>query len=174
MIEIAVGSQNPTKLAAVEQAFQQCMAEDYRVTGYAVESGVPEQPMNDNAMRVGAIHRADAAAALVPAARYAVGMEGGIRTVGADWYDMGWVCVVDTERDYVGYGATAGLRIPHAVRSVMETQGWDLSKAVAAVYKTDTVTNRDCSIVLTGGLLPADLLYRIGVLAAFADMRSES
>lgn len=169
MIEIAVGSQNPTKLKAVKLAFRECLKTPKKVNGYTVRSGVSDQPMDDEEMRQGARNRAHGAAYQAPDARFAVGMEGGIRVQGNDWFNLGWVCMIDTDSGSSGFGLTAAHRIPDRVRMVMEAHDLELSDAVTAIYGTDTANDRDCSGVITDSLLPADLMYKIGVLAAYAD-----
>ncbi|MGH7203614.1 MAG: DUF84 family protein [Candidatus Levyibacteriota bacterium] len=45
---VAVGSENPVKIAAVKEAFEKVFPEQqFQIKGVAVQSGVSDQPMND-------------------------------------------------------------------------------------------------------------------------------
>lgn len=170
MIEIALGSENPTKLQAVRSAFKECLTDEYRVRGYAAASGVTDQPMSDEEMVLGARNRAEQAAILAPEARYTVGMEGGVRVMREGWFNMGWICIKEASTGIYGYGVTLAHRIPDQVRHLMEDKGLELSNAVSEVYGTNTVADRDCSGVITANLLPAAQIYQLGVIAAFTDL----
>lgn len=168
MIEIAVGSKNKTKLRAIELASAELWTEKPKITGIETKSGVPDQPMSDFEMLMGAKNRARNMLSRVPWASYAVGMEGGIRVMPEGWFDLGWVCVIDVATHETSYGVTPAVAVPENVRLLMQQDDLELSDAVAAVYKTDTVESRDCTGVITNGILPADRLYSLGVLAAFS------
>lgn len=168
MIEIAVGSKNKTKLRAVEQASSELWLEAPKITGIETKSGVSDQPMTDEEMIMGAHNRARNMMSRVPSASYTIGMEGGIRVMPEGWFDMGWVCVIDVATHKTSYGVTPAVAVPEDVRHMMQHSGLELSDAVEAVYKTDTIESRDCSGVITNGIMPADRLYSLGVLAAFS------
>ncbi len=93
-VRVAVGSANPVKVAAVEQEFASFLHCPIAVEGHGVESGVPEQPREDETL-AGARHRATAAFAAWPEADYAVGVEAGLNQdpAGGAWYDV-QACVV--------------------------------------------------------------------------------
>ena len=172
MIEIVVGSKNPTKLKATELAAAKLWDEEVKITGVAVESGVSDQPFRDNEMIKGAITRAGNAISQLPSAKYSIGMEGGVRDLPEAWFNLGWVCVMDVASRQVGLGVTVAHEIPEPVSNLMEFEGLELSDAVAQIYKTDTATDRDCSGVITDGLLPADELYAGGIISAFAALKN--
>jgi non-canonical (house-cleaning) NTP pyrophosphatase len=94
ILRIAVGSTNPSKIAAVQQAFDQAVNDHFEndnnnmllqldIQGFSVASGVPDQPYGDQETCQGAKNRAVAAyraykvkTGNVP--HFAVGMEGGL------------------------------------------------------------------------------------------------
>ena len=95
---VAVGSSNPSKIRSVQQALEQIMATATTSTsttacvplvlrGYAVESGVADQPYGDEMTRKGAQNRAQAAfeaytrhhGGVEP--HLAVGLEGGLEEI---------------------------------------------------------------------------------------------
>lgn len=93
LVRVAVGSLNPSKIRAVEQALRRAAAAlksspqleifDIDIQGFQVESGVPDQPFGDAETRTGAKNRAEAAyrayrLANKVAPHIAIGMEGGL------------------------------------------------------------------------------------------------
>ncbi len=168
MIEVAVGSQNPTKLEAVRLAVPELYLGQTKIMGFATKSAVSDQPMSDEEMIMGAHNRARNVISYKPSARYAVGMEGGIKVMPEGWFNLGWVCVIDVDTGNHCYGTTPAHFVPDKVKTLMEQSGLEMSDAVAELYKTHTVIDRDCSGVMTDGRLPAEELYRTGVLAAFS------
>ena len=117
IIRVAVGSSNPAKVRAVEQALRRALeARDTRceaaqvqldVQGFAVESGVPHQPFGDDETCQGAKNRSKAAyleyrKATGNAPHFAIGMEGGLEwrahsvseeETKKDLYCMAWIGV---------------------------------------------------------------------------------
>jgi non-canonical (house-cleaning) NTP pyrophosphatase len=96
-LKIAVGSSNPCKIEAVEQALQRALQnnsnnrstteeEDFivlEVEGFSVESGVADQPFGDEETREGAKNRAESAYAMYKTKHgeyphLAIGLEGGL------------------------------------------------------------------------------------------------
>lgn len=76
-LRVAVGSANGVKVAAVLEEFTRTTRIATDVKGFAVASGVAEQP-RDGETLIGAQNRARAALAAWPEADYAVGIEAGL------------------------------------------------------------------------------------------------
>ncbi len=51
--------------------------------------------MSDAETMDGAIQRARNALREDPLATYAVGLEGGVQKIGDNWYESGWIAVID-------------------------------------------------------------------------------
>lgn len=108
-MHVAIGSENPVKVNAVERAIP-----DAELTAVAVDSGVPEQPWGREETVRGASNRADAARS-VTGADYGVGIEGGVaeRDVpGGVWLVM-WAAVTDGTTTH--FGAGPSIRLPETV-----------------------------------------------------------
>ena len=99
ILRVAVGSTNPAKIRAVEQAIRTCISNNtndtndsnnitIHVVGFSVRSGVDDQPVGDTDTRQGAQNRAVAAYHAYTqqhqqqSPHFAVGMEGGV-----EWID---------------------------------------------------------------------------------------
>lgn len=74
-MKIAIGSKNPAKISAVEEAFKDF---SYEIIAVDAESGVSEQPMSDDETIKGAINRA-VEAAEKSGATIGIGLEGGVQ-----------------------------------------------------------------------------------------------
>jgi len=108
-MHVAIGSENPVKLNAVERVVTEAEA-----VAVAVDSGVPEQPWGREETVEGARNRASAALSATDA-DYGVGIEGGVaeRDVpGGLWLVM-WVAVTDGRTTH--FGAGPSIRLPESV-----------------------------------------------------------
>ena len=107
-MKIVVGTRNPSKLRAVELAISRLFPEALcSIEGCEVESGVSAQPMSIEETRLGARQRALRALKLAKDATFAVGLEGGLDLVGTDWFECGWIVVVEGKTLKIGEGSSA-------------------------------------------------------------------
>jgi inosine/xanthosine triphosphatase len=106
-MKVMVGSKNPVKVGAVEEAFKKYYP-SCEVSGIVVASGVSAQPMSELETMNGARQRAYAALKADPLADYGVGLEGGVTELNPtspSWsgvhggkgrlFECAWVAVVD-------------------------------------------------------------------------------
>jgi inosine/xanthosine triphosphatase len=127
MITVAVGSNNPAKLNAVEQAFKAAFqVEQVRLHGLVVESGVEAQPWGDARIREGARTRA-AKALQVFSEAYAVGIESGVELIDDTLYDFTWVAI--QKGTEVGYARSVAFPLPAIVHEHLKT-GIELTEAM--------------------------------------------
>ena len=108
-VHVAIGSENPTKVAAVER-----VVPDAQCTPVAVDSGVPEQPWGRAETVAGARNRATAALAATDA-DFGVGIEGGVaeRAEPAGLWLVMWAAVTDGTDTH--FGAGPSIRLPETV-----------------------------------------------------------
>lgn len=92
-MKIVVGSTNPVKVGAVEEAFRKYYPE-CRVEGIEVESDVSDQPMSEEETIRGARNRASRCS---EHADFGVGIEGGIVQIGDKLYNCAWVSILSKE-----------------------------------------------------------------------------
>jgi inosine/xanthosine triphosphatase len=76
MLKIAIGSQNPAKVKAVQSAFEQ-MGYTIKVSGFDAPSGVSNQPISDAETMQGALNRAKYVMTK-GSFDYGIGLEGGV------------------------------------------------------------------------------------------------
>lgn len=107
-MRVVVGSQNPVKVGAVEEAFRKYWPE-IAVVGVEVVSGVGEQPMSEQETMIGARQRARAALEVDPKADYGVGLEGGVTEIESKMFECAWACVVKRPADAPAMAGEEGL-----------------------------------------------------------------
>lgn len=161
---VAVGSSNPAKIRSVQQALEQVVVSSVQLelTGYSVESGVPDQPMQDGETKRGARNRATAAFEAYKAEHnnsephLAVGLEGGLEEQEGDLVCMAWMaiygsrteevlswtkapdcgesCVVVDDKYSWGLAKTASFVLPPKVTKLIKENGMELGDADDQVF----------------------------------------
>ncbi|WP_254763058.1 inosine/xanthosine triphosphatase [Natrinema marinum] len=147
-MEIAVGSTNPVKVAAVERTLEPY---EPTVTGVGVDSGVSEQPRSIAETVRGAENRARRALADTEA-DYGIGLEGGVaRLEGVPGLSLiMWGATTDGDRLERGSGPT--LRLPDRVADRV-ADGGELGPVMDDLLGTENVAESDGAAgVLTAGL----------------------
>ena len=109
-MKVAVGTENPVKVAAVENVFRR-VYEDVAVEPRKVGSGVPEQPFGSETIR-GAVNRAKNA---YKSGEYdcGVGIEAGLSDVEGHVLDVQFCAIYDPFWTTIGCGS--GFQYPPAV-----------------------------------------------------------
>jgi inosine/xanthosine triphosphatase len=117
-MQVLVGSHNPTKVEAVQEAFARYF-DQVALLARTVESHVSRQPVNDETF-AGARHRALELSRLNQTenlgASFCVGIEAGIIQLYSVWYAFSAVCIVD-DRGRLGWGITPMWELPPRITS---------------------------------------------------------
>jgi inosine/xanthosine triphosphatase len=163
---VAVGSTNPVKVAAVRAVILR-VAPMAQVTGVAVSSGVPDQPMGDDETQRGARTRAQAALA-ASGAMLALGVEGGVVALpDGRLRTCAWAVAVD-RAGREGVGGSLAMPLPAAVAARVRA-GEELGVAMDVVARTSgTKVGRGAVGILTAGLLDRQGAYEPLVTYALA------
>ncbi|MFD1019086.1 DUF84 family protein [Thalassobacillus hwangdonensis] len=103
MVQLYIGSKNPTKINAVKTVF-----ESANVEGVEVESKVSAQPFSDEETLEGAINRARECAKIKKNG-FGLGLEGGVMEIEDQLYLCNWGAMVDDEENLY---TASGARIP--------------------------------------------------------------
>lgn len=154
---IAVGTENQAKIQAVRHGFDAAGHGPAEIVGIKVSSGVPDQPFGMVETYTGAINRAERALARDEKADIGVGLEGGLLEGASTFFNVGIVHIIG-RNGLTGVGMSRGHILPPAVAERIRT-GEELSDAVAAIYQTNTIEDRDCSGVITEGYLTVTKQY---------------
>lgn len=166
-MKVAIGTKNPVKIAAVEEAFHKVWPEkEFGFIGVEVASGVSDQPMSDEESITGATNRAKMALEK-EGAGFGVGLEGGLQKIGDRWFDCGWIVVLDN-KDNKGVGASIKMEVPLKMMKHIH-EGIELGKVVDIVFQVENSKHSQGHFgLMTGGTISRKEGYRDGVIAALA------
>jgi inosine/xanthosine triphosphatase len=133
---IAVGSTNPTKIDPVRDVFSKHF-QKVTVQGIEIKSSVKEQPIGDDEIYKGALHRAKEAIKNVNGADYGVGIEGGMVKRSFGWMEYSLVVIVD-KKGNVGIGSSGSLVLPDCVIKRIH-KGETLEQSIDALFGTKKI-----------------------------------
>ena len=158
--DIAVGSTNPVKVAAVRSVMERIYGE-VRITAEDVPSGVPPQPFEEQTHQ-GSENRARAA---LKDHDMAVGIEAGVFRMLDGLYDIQH-CTIISKDGKVTYGHGSGFRYPDSI-SKLVLEGMTVGDAVKEVYGSTEIGKKQGAIgLLSKGLLDRKSLTEQSVMAA--------
>lgn len=169
-MEVAVGSQNPVKVAATEAAIAGQF--DATVEAVGVDSGVSEQPRGHEETISGAENRAEAALA-VAGSDIGVGIEGGVAAFdGTDGlFLVMWAAVTDGER--WGQGSGPALRLPEDIAARIR-DGEELGPVMDDLLDTTGVArDQGAAGALTNGIINRESALEHAVAGAFGPFVTE-
>jgi len=162
-MRVAVGSQNPVKVAATERALEDRFGAE--VVPADVDSGVAEQPRGHPETVTGAENRAREALVRTDAG-LGVGIEGGVAAFeGTDGlFLVMWAAATDGER--VGRGAGPSIRLPGTVADRVRA-GEELGPVMDDLLGSEGVARgRGATGVLTGGAVDREAALADAVAGA--------
>ncbi len=152
-MKIAIGSKNPTKIAAVKNV----LGDDYEVMSIDVPSFVSEQPFGDEETVKGALNRAKAC---LEAANidFAIGLEGGVAEFDFGLMVINWGALIDRNgNEYVASGARAPL--PQEVASEVR-KGKSLGEAIDLYTKRIGVSKKEGAMgIITNSRINRDEMF---------------
>lgn len=166
-MKVTVGSQNQVKIDATKQAFEKVWPNiPWEAVGADVSSGVPDQPMSDEESIKGATNRAKASLAATDA-DYGVGLEGGIQKIGENYFDCGWVVVINSDGD-TGIGSSVKVIVPSKMMKLING-GMELGQACEQVFNGQNTKQATGHFgLMTDGIITRTQGYRDGVVVALA------
>ena len=159
-MKVAVGSTNPTKVAAVETVVKRFWP-DAEIIALAVPTGVSEMPMSDEETITGARNRALAVRQAVNA-DLGFGLEGGVHPDPLGLLLQGWVVVVDGN-GREGLACAGRLRLPPMIADRV-LAGEELGPVMDDLLGEANVKAKGGAIgALTAGLIPREQSFAVGV-----------
>jgi inosine/xanthosine triphosphatase len=162
-LKVAVGSTNPTKIAAVRSVFKK-IAAGAKIEGIEVKPDAPPQPMGVKQVVRGAVSRARAALELTDA-DLGIGIEGGTIRMGGRWYNLGFVAVIDRQ-GRVGTGTSGWFECPPMILQELK-RGKELAQVMSELTGDRDIKYGAGAIgTLTRGAVDRTKLYEHGVWMA--------
>lgn len=137
-MKIIVGSENKTKLAAVETVFP-----NMSVITHKVPSDVSAQPMTDEETRQGAVNRARYAQATIPGS-IGIGLEGGIMDLEGEVFLCNWGALVTAEQEVIT-AAGARIKLPNSFHAAL-AKGKELSDIMEEFTQKADIRNKEGAI----------------------------
>ena len=173
MKTIVIASQNPVKIQAAFQGFQQMFPDiEFETRQVNVASGVRVQPMSDLETLQGAMNRAAGAQKFMPEGDYWVGIEGGVEEGSSGLAAFAWIVIVSP--DLKGKGRTATFYLPPAVVELIH-QGKELGEADDIIFKQSNSKRANGAIgILTGNVVDRKALYEMGVILALVPFKNRN
>jgi len=143
VLVVAVGSENPVKVAAVRAVFSRIFSA-VNVFAVKVNSGVPPQPFNEDTVR-GAVNRAKEALRRCPA-DFGVGIEAGLFSMPkaklrTGFVDVQWCAIADSE-GRISLGCGPGFEHPPAVIERVLREGVEIERAFEALTGEKNIGER--------------------------------
>ena len=171
---IAVGSKNPVKIQSVTAGFDLMFPDqEFQVFGYEVASGVSDQPMSCDEMRIGATNRAIALKNVAPQARFYIGIEGGVESIGETLYACAWIVILD-DQGRISSGRSGSFPLPPQVQQLVES-GMELGLANDAVFNQPNSKQQGGAVgSLTGGVISRKSLYEHAIVLALVAFRQSN
>lgn len=166
-MKVAVGSKNPVKIEAVRLAFEKVWPDKkWVVEGVEVGSGVSNQPMSDLESIKGATTRAKRAINVLKA-DYGVGLEGGLQKIKNEWFDCGWIVVID-KNGGMGIGSTIRMRTPKRMMEMVK-KGMELGEVNDLIFRRVNSKQEEGHFgLMTKNVLTRTSAYSDGVVAALS------
>lgn len=162
---IAVGSENPVKIAAVRAVTLRVWPQA-EVQGVAVPSGISPMPQNDAECIAGARGRARAALQALDA-HLALGLEGGVQALEGEILLTGWVAALDLH-GREGLGSGARLLLPSVVTRRLRA-GRELGPLMDELTGRERTNHAEGAIgILTCNLMTRQRSFEAGVAYALA------
>jgi inosine/xanthosine triphosphatase len=166
MIKVVVGSSNPVKVNAVKLAIEQVFSiDDLDCVGINAPSNVPDQPMNSQQTKEGAINRVEYCYQSIRADYY-VAIEGGV-----DEFEYGpatFAYIAISNGADISVGRSALLPLPPVVYEALK-KGEELGTVIDRLFNTKNAKQKQGAIGhLTNGIETRESVYRQAVTLAMA------
>ncbi len=176
---LAVGSTNRVKIEALEE-----LAQDYeviksaKVLGYAVASGVSNQPLSLSETIQGAKNRAQAAFEQCLNCSYSFGMESGLLEApgtNTGFLEAGVCCIYDGNRCYTGL--SCGFELPPRILKLIMHETIELQ---AACYRSGITDNQTLGAaeglvgLLTKGRIDRKKYTKQSIIMALSQLENTS
>jgi inosine/xanthosine triphosphatase len=175
-MKVIVGSENPVKIAAVEEAFSLYFPEEtITIDAVSSQSGVSDQPLTALETKQGAYNRAKNANQ--HDADYSVGIEGGMDFCTLNGQEHGletsFVCVYDCKTDAYEIASAHGFPVfPKVLQHIHD--GLNLSDAMSEVYGIEEIGKKNGYIGwLSDDKITRESSARDAVLLALSALHKE-
>lgn len=174
-MKILVGSKNPVKISAANEAFS-LYFDNIEVVGITVPSFVPDQPINEETYqgaqnRANELHKINFDQNLN--AEFSVGIEGGIQKTFNKWFAFGCMCLVH-KSGKTSFGTSAHFELPDIVtKQLLERK--ELGHVMNELMEQENTKQKGGAIsFFTNGRMDRKELYIPGLISALVPFQHEN
>lgn len=166
-LKIAVGSKNPVKVKAAENAFKRVFGLNLKVVSVPVSSGVSNMPMNFREMLEGAKNRAKRAIEIIDA-DFGVGIEGGFKKRKIGTFLTSFVAIVDRQGTW-GYAQGGGLLMPKIIIRKVKEEKKELGEVMDEIRGIKNTKEKEgCVGFMTNNLIPRQKAFEETIISALS------
>jgi inosine/xanthosine triphosphatase len=163
MRKVSVGSENPVKIAAVENVIKKIWP-DAKVVSVEVPHGASEQPTSDDEAIQGATNRAKLSMQETDA-DLGIGLEGSTVDTKYGMFLSGWVVAMD-KSGQVGMGCGGRLPLPERIAAEIK-KGKELGPMMDELVGEHNTKQKQGAVgILTGNLVPRTAAFENAVIYA--------
>lgn len=169
MKKVVIASENPVKVNVARRAFLALYPnEQFEFVALKSQSGVPDQPMDEETKR-GARNRLMYIKEAIPDADFWISQEGGLYDEGGDLCNRAWI-MVTAGNGFIGESSTAHFRLPTKI-AIGVRSGMELSHAGDAFFNIKN-TGISSGVVgqLTMGLIDREEYYVPAAIIALSEL----
>ena len=165
-LNVLVASANPVKIASARKGFGLVFPEQaFEFSGKSVASNVPDQPVGSDQTLEGALNRIRNLKKKHNYSDYYVGIEGGIRKKGVDWYAFAWIAV-ESKDGLTGKAQTGHFMLPPPVVRLLD-EGYELGDADDVVFGTSNSKQKSGAVgILTDNIIDRAQYYMHAMVLA--------
>jgi inosine/xanthosine triphosphatase len=170
MKHVIVASENPVKINVAKRSFAAVFPDkEFMFTGVKSESGVPEQPMDDET-RKGAENRLRFIMDHHPYADFWISQEGGLCTEDDRFFERAWILVTD-RTGFIGESTTGQFYLPKKIAEYVR-EGMELGTAGDRLFG-GTNLKQGIGVIghLTDGLIDRTEYYLPAAIIALSALK---
>ncbi len=172
MKKVIVASENPVKVNVAKNTFASVFPEEgFEFIAVKSESGVPDQPMNDET-EMGAYNRLQFIKKLHPEADYWMSQEGGLYEEGDRLYNRAWMMITD-RTGYVAKCSTAQFYLPTKIVQMVR-EGMESGPASDLFFNSVNSKQEAGSVAhLTDGQIDREKYYLQASVIALSEIKHQ-
>lgn len=165
MKKVAVGSENPIKVAAVKKVCQKIWPQ-VKIINLEVSSGVRIQPLSDEEAIQGAQNRARRVLKTTHA-DLGFGLEGNVTQMSVGMFVTGWAAVIDP-RGRCGLGSSGRLLLPKKIAQEIKNGG-ELGPILDQFLGSNNLKQKTGAAgIFTGNLITRQLAFETAIIFSLA------
>lgn len=163
-MRVAVGSQNPVKLEAINQAFN-LYFDEIEIIPVIVDSGVQPFPMSHQETLTGAKNRAQEAWEADTSVNYAVGIEAGVFSIETSFLVQGFAAI--KKDDEVGLGCSVAFEVSPNIITKIDPSSDRSKQTIEQILGRSNIFHQEGVVgVLTQNQLTRTRILRDAVICA--------